>query len=169
MTPGLTILPFDIYPEKAAMEHQEVSEGAKKEFELGVEALAAEDTLTALAHLERALRLQDHPGWHSYLGYCIARERGQHRQGQELCLSSLAIEPDHPVHFLNLGRVHLISGNKVEALQVLREGMAKGGSPELVSLLERLGMRKASLFPMLARDNFLNKYLGMLLSRLGLR
>lgn len=151
------------------MEHQEVSEGAKKEFELGVAAIAAEDTLTALAHLERALRLQDHSGWHSCLGYCIAKERGQHRKGLELCLSSLAVEPDHPGHFLNLGQVHLISGNKVEALRVLREGMSKGGSPELVRLLECLGTRKASLFPMLSRDNLLNKYLGMLLSRLGLR
>jgi Flp pilus assembly protein TadD len=151
------------------MEHQEVAEGAKKEFELGVAALAAEDTLTALVHIERALRMQDHPGWYSCLGYCIAKERGQYRKGLELCMSSLAAEPDHPGHFFNLGQVHLVSGNKVEALRVLREGMAKGGSPEFVRLLERLGTRKASLFPMLSRNNFLNKYLGMLLSRLGLR
>jgi len=151
------------------MELQEVAEGAEKEFALGMAALAAEDTLTALACLERALKLRDHPGWYSYLGYCIARERGQQRRGLELCLSALAMEPDNPVHLYNLGRVHLISGDKMEALRVLREGMAKGGSPELVRLLQTLGTRKPSLFPMLHRDNPLNKYLGLILSRLGLR
>src|SRR5512138_2089079 len=108
---------------------------AEKEFALGVAAIAADDTLTALAHLERAVRLLDHPAWHSYLGYCIAKERGQYRKGLDLCLSSLASEPDHPAHLLNLGRVHLISGDKVEAIRVLREGMAKGGGPEIVQLL----------------------------------
>src|SRR6185369_12234591 len=151
------------------MEHQAVANGAEKEFGLGVAALATDDTLTALACLERALKLQDNPGWHSYLGYCIAKERGQQRRGLDLCLNALAVEQDNPVHFLNLGRVHLISGDKVEALRVLREGMANGGSPEIKRLLETLGTRKPSLFPMLHRDNPLNKYLGLFLSRLGLR
>jgi Flp pilus assembly protein TadD len=151
------------------MEHQVVGDGAEKEFALALSALAVDDTLTALACLERALRLRDHPGWYSYLGYCIARERGQQRRGLELCLGALAMEPDHPEHFLNLGRVHLVSGDKLEALRVLREGMAKGRSPEIVRMLETLGTRKPSLFPMLHRDNPLNKYLGMILSRLGLR
>jgi Flp pilus assembly protein TadD len=151
------------------MAQQESAGEAEKEFANGVAALAVEDTLTALACLERALRLQDNPGWHSYLGYCIAKERGQLRRGLELCQSSLAVEPDHPGHLCNLGRVHLIGGDKMEALRVLREGMAKGGSPELIRLLETLGTRKPSLFPMLHRDNPLNKYLGLILSRLGLR
>jgi len=151
------------------MEYQAVANGAEKEYALGMTALAVDDTLTALACLERALKLQDNPGWHSCLGYCIARERGQQRRGLELCLSALAVEQDNPVHYLNLGRVHLISGDKMEALRVLREGMAKGGSPEIVRLLETLGTRKPSLFPMLHRDNPLNKYLGLFLSRLGLR
>lgn len=150
------------------MEHQETTEGATKEFALGMAALARENTLTALIHLERALQLWDNPGWHSYLGYCIARERGQHSKGRELCLSSLAEEPDHPGHFYNLGRVLLISGDKAAALRVLREGMAKGGSPEIVRLLESLGTRHAPAFSLLSRTNPLNKYLGLLLRRLGL-
>jgi hypothetical protein len=32
-----------------------------------------------------------------------------------------------------------------------------------------MGIRKRPLFPFLARDNVLNKYLGFILSRLGLR
>ncbi len=151
------------------MEHQEAAEGAEKEFALGMTALAEEDILSALVHLERALKLRDYPGWYSYMGYCIARARGQHRKGIELCQGSLAAEPDHLGHRYNLGRVHLLSGDKAEAVRVLREGMAKGGSPEIIRLLETLGIRKASLFRVLHRDNPLNKYLGLLLSRLGLR
>lgn len=147
----------------------EATEGAEKEFAQALAALAAEDTLMALSHLEKALKLWDHPGWYSYLGYCIARERGQHRKGVELCQESLRIEPDQPAHFLNLGRVHLVSGDKQEALRVLREGMAKGGSPELARLLDRLGTRRPPVIAALSRNHPINRYLGLILSRLGLR
>lgn len=151
------------------MKNEETAKGSEKEFYLGKAALDREDTLAALTHLERALRLRDNPGWHSYLGYCVARERGQFRKGVELCQSSLAQEPDDPGHFYNLGRVHLASGNKTEAMRVLREGMAKGGSPEIVRLLETLGQRSPLLFPSLSRTHPLNRYPGLLLKRLGLR
>lgn len=151
------------------MGQQETTAGAEKEFALGFAALEVEDTLTALTHLERALKLHDHPGWYSYLGYCIARERGQHRKGRELCLHSLAAEPDSPAHYCNLGRVQILSGDKEDALRVLREGMAKGGSPEIIRLLDTLGRRTPLLFPSLSRGNPFNRYPGLLLKRLGLR
>ena len=97
------------------MNNQEAADGAEKEFSLGKAALDREDTLVALTHLERALRLQSTPGWYSYLGYCSAKERGQFRKGVELCQRSLAQEPDHPGHYYNLGRVHLASGDKIVA------------------------------------------------------
>ena len=113
--------------------------------------------------------MRDTPEWYSYLGYCIARQRGQHRKGLELCQESLALEPDNPAHYLNLGRVYLAKGDKAEALRYWREGMVKGGSPELTQQLERLGTRNRPAIPVLARQNPLNRYLGILLSRLGLR
>lgn len=151
------------------MGREEIPPNAEKEFALGVAALDVADTLTALAHLERALKMHDNPGWYSYYGYCIAKERGQHLKGRELCLNSLAIEPEHPVHLYNLGRVQMLSGDKVDALRLLREGMAKGGTPEIVRLLETLGMRNPPLFKSLSRTNPFNRYLGLLLKRIGLR
>jgi Flp pilus assembly protein TadD len=142
---------------------------AELEFSRAEAALAADDTLSALPHLERALKLADRPGWYSSLGYCIARERGQHRRGMELCRQSLQAEPDNPDHFLNLGRVHLLAGDRVEALRLLREGMTKGECPGIVQLLVRLGNRKPPVFPALSRSNSLNRYLGLILARLGLR
>lgn len=151
------------------MEEASGAKGADMEFELALAALAADETLTALSHLEKALLLRDSPEWHSFLGVCIARERGQFRKGVELCMTSLAAEPDNPVHFLNLGRVHLAGGDKTAALHAVRQGMAKGGSPELVQLLERLGTRRQPVISTLSRSNPINKFLGMLLRRLGLR
>ena len=151
------------------MEQDIAKESAEREFAQALAALAVEDTQSALASIEKALRLRDNPKWYSYLGYCIARQRGQHRKGLELCKESLAVEPDNPVHFLNLGRVYLAKGDKNEALQTWREGMAKGGSPELIQQLERLGTRNRPAIPVLARKNLLNRYLGILLTRLGLR
>lgn len=151
------------------MEEKRVESSAEQEFAWAQAALAAENTQAALVHIEKALKLRDAPEWYSYLGFCIARQRGQHRKGVELCLASLAVEPDNPLHFLNLGRVHLVKGDKTEALRVLRQGMAKGGGAELVQQLERLGMRKGPLFPGLSRNNPLNRYLGLLFSRMGLR
>lgn len=151
------------------MEPTPAAQEAEKEFSQALTALAAEDTLAALSHFERAVKLRDFPGWYSYLGFCIAKERGQHRKGLELCRESLAAEPDNPDHFLNLGRVQLIMGNREEALRTLREGMHKGSTPELVRQLDSLGTRRAPVFASLSRTNPINKYLGILLSRLGLR
>ena len=151
------------------MEQDSVEKSAEKEFARAQAALAAEDTQAALAFIEKALRLQDAPEWYSYLGYCIARQRGQHRKGLELCQASLAVEPDNPMHFLNLGRVHLNKGDKTKALQIWREGMAKGECPELLQQLERLGKRNRPPLSIFARSNPVNRYLGVLLNRLGLR
>lgn len=151
------------------MEQDHTNENAKREFGLALAALAAENTQAALVHVEKALKLRDAPEWYSYLGYCIARQRGQHRKGLELCQASLAVEPDNPAHFLNLGMVHLAKGDKGEALRVLRQGMAKGGSPELAQQLDRLGMRKGAVISILSRSNPINRYLGLLLNRMGLR
>jgi len=142
---------------------------AQREFDRARMALAAQNTVAALAHLERALKLRDNPGWYSHLGVCIAKERGQMKRGLDLCREALERERDNPVHYLNLGKVLLIAGNRAEALQALREGMAHGGSEEILAKLDELGTRKPPVIASLSRDHFLNKYLGLLLSRLGLR
>jgi predicted Zn-dependent protease len=150
------------------MEHRSAEEGDKL-FKRALEALRAGQTPSALALLERALNESDNPSWHSFLGYCIAKERGQVKKGTELCLASLQQEPQNPVHYLNLAKVHVIAKQKVDALRVLRQGMATGGSEEVAVLLSQLGVRRPPVLRFLARDHFLNKWLGILLSRIGLR
>lgn len=146
-----------------------LQDDAEKLFARALDALQAGETPSALAFLERALKLHDNPSWHSYLGYCIAKERGQVKKGIDLCNASLRHEPGNAVHHLNLAKVHLVAKQKSESLDALRQGMAAGGSPEIAELLERLGTRKPPVIPFISRDNFLNKYLGMLLAKMHLR
>jgi tetratricopeptide (TPR) repeat protein len=142
---------------------------AEREFERARQAVYEDNTVAALSSLEKALRLDDNPSWYSFFGYCVAKERGQVRKGVDLCQASLELEPDHPDHYLNLGRIYMVAGNKPEALRIWREGLGRGESAQIRRLLGMLGKRQPPLFPALHRSNPLNRYLGFILSRLGLR
>ncbi len=144
-------------------------EDAEKLTSRALSAFSAGEFSSALAQFERVLKIVDNPQLHSYLGFCIAKERGQVKKGAELCLASLEHEPQNPVHYLNLARVHQVAGNKPQAMEVLRKGMGVGGSEEIVTLLGKLGTRKPPPLSFLSRDHFLNKWLGIALSRIGLR
>jgi tetratricopeptide (TPR) repeat protein len=142
---------------------------AQKEFDQAQLELDRYNVLSALASLERALSIWDDPLWHSRLGFCIAKERGQLTQAFELCRSAIEHDSDNPIHYLYLGKVYQIAGNTFEALQTFREGMALGGSPQIERELDAIGTRKSPVIPFLSRNNLLNKYLGIILVRLGLR
>ena len=142
---------------------------AQKEFAQAQHELDHGNVLTALACLERALAIWDDPHWYSRLGYCVAKERGQLTQAFELCHSAIAHDSKNPVHYLYLGKIHQIAANQYEALQALRQGMTLGNLPEIEQSLAALGTRKPPIIPAFSRSNPLNKYLGKIMTRLGLR
>lgn len=142
---------------------------ADQEYQRARQELESGKVLAALARLEAALRQQDHPAWYSLLGFCIARERGYLKQGEELCRTCIAQQPHLPDHYYFLSRVMLLSGRTDEALQTLRQGLAQGDSSVIKALLQELGVRKPPPISRLHRDHPLNKYLGLLLTRLRLR
>lgn len=113
--------------------------------------------------------MADIPQYASCFAYCIARERGQYQLAMTLCEKAIAREPENTLHYLNLGRVFLLAGKKTEALDVFRRGVSQERDQRIIDELNRLGERKPPVFPFLKRSNPLNKYLGMLLKRLGLR
>jgi Flp pilus assembly protein TadD len=139
------------------------------EYERARRAIAMDNTVAGLASIEKALSLNDNKAWYSYLGYCIAKERGQVSRGAELCAISLEYDPNNPAHYLNLGKIQLLSGSRAEALSVLREGVARGESAEIMVILDEFGKRRAPIIPFLPRSNSLNKFLGRLICRIGLR
>src|SRR5450830_1935795 len=141
---------------------------AQKEFDQAQQELDRNNVLAALACLERALSIWNDPLWHSRLGFCIAKQRGQLTKAFELCRSAIEHDPGNPLHKLYLGKVYLVAGNTYEALQTFRQGMILGGSPELERMLDAIGTRKSPVVSFLSRDNLLNKYLGIILGRFGL-
>lgn len=142
---------------------------AQKDFDQAQREIDRGNVLAALACLERALAIYDDPLWYSRLGFCVAKERGHRTQAFELCRSAIAHDPKNPLHYLYLGKVHLIAGQQNEALQALRQGMVLGGLPEIEAALAAIGTRKPPVIAALSRDNLLNKFLGITLARLRLR
>lgn len=142
---------------------------AEKLFTKGVEAIKNGDMVSALVFFEKATQLDNNPINRSYLAFCIARERGQFKKAISLCEEALKEEPENPVHYLNLGRVYILNGQKTEAMRLLREGLTHKENSEIVAELVGLGMRKPPVLPLLKRQSPLNRYLGIILTRIGLR
>jgi tetratricopeptide (TPR) repeat protein len=142
---------------------------AREFFARGQRELDRGDWLSALVSFEKAVQLERSPIHCTFLALCIARERGQQRTAMAICEGAIAIEPDNPLHYLNLGRIHLLRGDKVEAIRVFREGLKMGRLPLIIEELELLGVRKPPVISFLSRDNLINKYLGRLFAWLGLR
>jgi len=132
-------------------------------------AVDGNDTLSGLMLFEEAARHALTPQISSYLGYCIARERRQFRQAVELCEQALRDEPNRALHYLNLGRVYLLAGQKGLAIKTFRMGMRRESSRQILLQLEQLGLRRPPLFVRYSRTHPLNRHLGMVLSKVGLR
>lgn len=135
----------------------------------GIKAINNGNTLMGLVYLEKAATLDQTPLICSYLGYCLAKERGMLKKAFQMCDEAIAAEPRNPVHYLNLGKTFILAGHKDKAIATFREGLRYGKNRQIVEELDRLGIRKPPVFEFMSRDNIINKYLGMVLKRLGFR
>jgi tetratricopeptide (TPR) repeat protein len=138
-------------------------------FKKGIEALSRNEWSSALACFEKAVGLTDNPVYKSHLALCIARERGQMHKGAALCREVIESDPDNSIHYLNLGRIYLLQGRVESAIAALREGLSREANEQISEELRRVGTRRPPPFRFLSRDNPINKYLGIILARLGLR
>ena len=120
---------------------------------------------------EKAFSIKaEDPRFQSYLGLCIAYERGKIKDAISLCERALQVESQNIENYLNLGKVYLRAGLKIKAIETFRKGLnIDSKNPDIIAELQLLGLRKKPVIPYLPRDNFLNKYLGIILSRLGFR
>ncbi len=144
---------------------------AEKFYIKGRDALQNNRTLEALALFEKAFDLEPkNPVYQSFVGFCIACERGKIKEAISLCESALRAEPQKVDVYCNLGRVYLRAGFKLKAIEVFRNGLKiDNKNPWIIAELHALGTRKKAVLPFLPRGNFLNKYLGIFFSRIGLR
>jgi len=138
-------------------------------FVKGIDALENGHIYLALACFEQAVAHERTPLHCSYLAYCLAKVRSQFPDAVQLCRDAISEDPGNALHYLHLGRVYLMSGDRSRALDVLREGLGCDGRDAVLRELTLLGERKRPLFPSLDRSHPLNRYLGLLLNKLGVR
>lgn len=127
--------------------------------------------LEALKCFEAAHQMEPaNPTICSHLGLMLAEQRGLLRKGVELCREAIKACPSDGALHLNLARAFLSNDQKAEAVAVLRDGILVARDPDpLQTLLDQIGLRREPFFASLPRSHPLNKYLGMLTFRLGLR
>jgi len=141
----------------------------KELFDKGVKTLNEGNILAALSHFEKALIIEKNPVISSFLAFCIAKERGQVQKAISLCKNAINEDPENSFHYLNLGKIYLLEKEKEEAVNIFRQGLHHEENQQIVAELNKLGTRKSLIIPFLKRSNFINKYLGIILSRLKLR
>lgn len=134
-----------------------------------LKALAQGDTLVALIHLENAHQADPSPRVKSHLAYCLAKEHGQFQKARQLCQQALTLEPTNPEHYCQMGRIYLLARQKKQAILTFRKGLKLGRYQPIIDELRQLGIRKSPVFPSLAREHFLNRSAGRLLTRFGRR
>ncbi|MGD1074662.1 MAG: tetratricopeptide repeat protein [Thermodesulfovibrionales bacterium] len=142
---------------------------AEKLFHKGLDALTEGSTLVALAAFEKAAQIEDNPLYTTYLAFCIARERGQFQTAVTMCETAIAREPHQSAHYFNLGKIYLLARKKEDAIRIFREGLRREENRQISDELNKLGTRKRPIIPFLKRNNPVNKCLGIVLGRLGIR
>lgn len=104
----------------------------------------------------------------SYYGLCLALVENRVQEGLTLC--KIAVERDmlRADFYRNLGKVYLKADQKSKAIQTFKKGLqVSDKSGDLAEELKKQGVRRSPALPFLSRGHFLNRYIGMLLHRLG--
>lgn len=135
----------------------------------GIRAANSGRTTLALECFEEAVKLRNTPANWSYLAFCLAKERRQFEHAIQLCQEAIRKDPHSPDHYLNLGRIHHLSGRTNEAIHVFRQGLLYGANIHIEAELRKIGLRKPPVVSFLSRDHPINKYLGIFLKKLRLR
>ncbi len=136
-------------------------------FAKGMEALGHDHLYLARVCFEHAVNEERLPAYCSYLALALAKSRGEYHEAIALAQEAVDKDPVTAVHYLNLGRIYLLSGREQEAVETFRQGVQYDRHPEIIAELDLLVPRTPSVFPSLRRDHPLNKYLGLFLAYLG--
>jgi tetratricopeptide (TPR) repeat protein len=138
-------------------------------FAKGLNALSNRHYYLALVCFEQSIQEESTPLCSSYLAFCLAKARGQFAEAIRLCEQTLGNDPENTTHYLNLGRILMLAGQREKALITFRQGLKYGVSDEIVQELNDAGTRKLPPFPSLERRHILNRMCGILLKKIGQR
>lgn len=138
-------------------------------FVKGIEALHHDHVYLARTCFEQAVTERQTPLSSSYLALCQAKTRGTFSDAIARAREAVAADPANPTLHHNLGCIYLLAGKRTEAIDAFRQGLRMGGGEDIIAELDRLGTRRAPPIKRLSRNHPVNKFLGIILSRLGLR
>jgi hypothetical protein len=141
----------------------------REQLELITADLGVDDYDSALARLELIPAVSRPPLALSAYALCRAELKGDFKNSVNLCHEAIKKEPKNAEHYFRQGRILLLAGRKKDAVWVLRMGLRHGRHRGIIELLGSLGIRRPPPIRFLARSNPLNKYLGILLTRMNLR
>lgn len=143
----------------------------QKLFERGLALIKRGYPADAVEYFEKALEMGNKNSvCYSWLGLAIARSRGSMSRAEELCRKAVKDGFYWPQHYLNLAEVYMLLGKKSKAIKALEAGLKVDGSNhDILNELQMLGIRKNPPIPFLSRSNPINKYLGIISAKLGLK
>lgn len=146
-------------------------ESAESWYGTARELMDAGKGLDAIRCVENAVELAPaNPAYLSLLGLLIARERGQLKRGLELAHQAVEQGARDPELCLNLAWIYLKADRRDEAVRWIDAGLEKTPGHEGLARERRLlGMRRPPVLGFLPRSHPLNKVLGLMGARLGLR
>jgi len=132
----------------------------------------------ALSILEEGLEAHpDNAFLLSYYGALLAIVSKNYREGiraaehalkQLIATVPMDAEAHFPTFYLNIGRAYLASGDRTKAILALKKGLRYDSfHADLLEAMDSLGVRRTPPIPTLKRTHPLNKYIGMLLHKLG--
>lgn len=142
---------------------------AQEQLSLATSAMDKKNYRVALAELEKIPPFARTPSVLSAYALCLAEAKGTYKTATNLCHEAIKKEPKNPEHYFRQGKILLLANRKKDAIWVLRMGLRHGKHTGIIDCLGKLGIRRPPPIQFLDRSNPLNKYLGLLLSRLNLR
>jgi len=158
---------------------KKIEENKKKSeyFDAAKKLLAIKNNRQALKILKEAFEeFPQDPFIMSYYGYMLATVEKKHPGGIKLCQKALeelntpATPRDKSLSaalYLNLGKTYLAAGQKKAAMTAFSNGLKiDRANHDLLWELKKLGTRKKPPIPFLSRKNPINKYMGLLISKL---
>lgn len=124
---------------------------------------------SAQVFLSQVAEQRNSPELQTYLAYCLAKGQGRMHSAAKICRESIKREPNNSLHYLILGRVLLMAGEKGKAITAFRQGLKTSPNQKIITELKKLGLRKPAILKNLKRNHPLNRVLGRVFSTIGFR
>ena len=143
---------------------------AENVFKKGLACLVDDRPKEASEHFRRALELERQRSkarcdmrYLSYYGLSLAKAGLSKQIALQACRSAVSKQCADPVLLLNLGRVYMLTGRTIQALETFERGLDINPEHKILRReLDRIDRRRPPVIPFLDRSHPVNIWLGRL-------